>query len=104
MSEEIPESAQFMMQLMSAMHTDTTATVDSLWRSAVRKAREREATLWLIRERILGLSSSDSIAHPFRYERALYPPYREVNELLIEMYGEDWADPCAMLNPSFRQF
>lgn len=99
MSQEIPESAEFMMRLMSAMHTSTTATVDSLWRSSVESERRHEAALQVVRETVNSLLSGPYMPHPYAIERALYPSSGEVTEMAVHLYGENWTDPTSSRIP-----
>lgn len=96
----IPEDAQFMVRLMSAMHTNTTATVDSLWRSAVRDERFNEAALIVVRENVSALLNAPFMAHPHTIESALYPPNREVEAMAVYLYGDDWANPESARRPN----
>lgn len=91
---QMPESAKFMISLMSSMHSQTTATVDSLWRAAVVDLRMEEAHNAIVNERIYELCHGPYTPNPMAITKALYVPRWQCEERLESLYPDgDWKNP-----------
>lgn len=97
-SYEIDEGTKFAVQVMGAMHSGTTAALEGVIRNFCIEARTRQALIALTHEKILDLTNSDTLYHPYKYAEALVHRTHEVEEWLQAHYDGDWRDYTTHFN------
>lgn len=95
---EIDEGTKFAVQIMSAMHNDTTAALEGVIRNFCIEARRRQAIIALTQEKITRHADSETLHHPIVYVRDLMHTAFEVEEWLQAHYDGDWRDYTTPFN------
>lgn len=90
----IPEEMKLIVSLLSASHSMTTGTMDSLIHNLTYGGRRSEATVFLIRHRVRSLFGGPYSPNPDYVVAALYPSTEAVDEWLADHY-DDWRDPAS---------
>lgn len=88
----IAEDRQLVAQLTEAMQRRFFNTNDRLIRSLIVQARMNEAEKWLIRTKVMMLTTGDYTPSMSAIQAALIVSQREITQWLEDQYGEHWDE------------